>query len=63
MVDAVYFRRKAEQCRSLADIAINREIVEALDELAHEFETKAAEVALPPRRASDEATPRRIVGG
>lgn len=37
-----WLHAKAAQCRNIADIAVNPEITRLLDQLADEFETKAA---------------------
>jgi hypothetical protein len=42
IMDLAFIKAKAEQCRRMADMVTNREIREWLDELAHEFETRAA---------------------
>jgi hypothetical protein len=54
-MDAPYLRAKAKQCSYLADIAMNREVRDALDMLAREFEEQAA--ALERQRAGK--TPKR----
>jgi hypothetical protein len=41
-MDAAYFREKSRQVRQFADIAMNREVRDALDQLALEFEEQAA---------------------
>jgi hypothetical protein len=38
---ALYLREKAARCRYLADIATNRDVREALDVLAREFDDEA----------------------
>jgi hypothetical protein len=41
MVTSMFLREKAAQCRRLANVAINREIRDASDELARELEQQA----------------------
>jgi hypothetical protein len=43
-MDAAYFREKARQVRHFADIAMNREVRDALDQLALEFEEQAVQL-------------------
>lgn len=41
MADATYFREKAKQCRTLADLSISQWVAETLLRLAREFEIQA----------------------
>lgn len=54
MIDAAYYRDKAEQCRALADIARHALLSDELARLAQEFEQQAAAVEL---RLDGAATP------
>jgi hypothetical protein len=49
-MDAAFFRAKAKQCRRLAEIATNREIREALLNLAREFDQQAGDASTPAQR-------------
>jgi len=41
MADATYFRDKAKQCRTLADLSISQWVADTLLRLAREFELQA----------------------
>ena len=44
-MDTTYLKTKARECKSLADITLNREVRDALDKLATEFDEQAALLA------------------
>lgn len=52
MADAMFFRRKAEQCRELCAQAETPEVIAQLELWAHEFEEEAARVELTPAASS-----------